>query len=373
MGKNISIETVLFVIVHFLVSLHFTLERKTDNNRLNYTINMEAKLPNRIFVVLFVCTIVSSVTAQEVSPSDTTKMKTVMVKHSSGYKTTSLRLGGGIGYGIYRDMGTAPMSFNGVMLEPVVGLEFGGMRRWITTVDAFNSVGVFEDAVAPKLNFGSFDISNTLRFKMQRYFSSLWAPWTVDEGLGKFHFGNEDEDANSEKRHYAAFYASFGAANFFDVTVNPEYENAAAGISEFIGPEFSVMAIFYLNSIFGNNNIDIAELQLHTELGLMPVAAVLRPGFAYIDNYTASQPVISALFDNYEWHLKPFAGLYTDIGLDIMTGPFNCISLSYYWSYHSSGNGGASRFDHATHYFAIDFIIPLKTKRVCVSKIISAD
>lgn len=272
--------------------------------------------------------------------------RTVTITHSSGYKTTSLRLGSAIGYGLYRDMGTAPISFKGVALQPVVGLEFGGMRKWTTTIDAFSSVGVFEDAVAPKLNFGSFDISNTLRFKMRRCI---------------------------EEWHYAALSAGFGAANFLDVTVNPDYENAAAGISEFFGPELSLRADWFLNTAFGIYNADKPQLQLHTELGLMPLAAILRPGYAYIDNYTASQPVLAALFDNYQWHLKPLAALYTDIGLDILTGSFSRISFSYLWSYHSSGNSGASRFDHATHYLAIDFIIPLKSKRICLSKITSAD
>ena len=288
---------------------------------------------------------------------DTSQLKSVYIQHCYGYKTTSLRIGNALGYGVYRDMGTAPLRFKGAVLQPNIGLEFGGMRNWTTTIDLFTSAGVFEDAVEPKLNFGSFDISNTLRFKMTKIISELWSY----ENERKLHLGNEEISTTQNKRHYACVSVGFGAANFFDVTVNSEYENAAAGVSEFVGPEVSLRADLSLNAVFNKFSIDKFDKQFHTEIGLMPVAAVLRPGYSYIDNYTASQPVLSSLFDEFQWNLKPFAGLWSDIGFDIING-YNRISFSYLWSYHSSGNSGAWRFDHATHLFLIDFTITLKQK-----------
>ena len=132
-------------------------------------------LPSHIALLIFAaaCLWPSAVSAQE--KSDTTKLEEIVVQHSYGHKTTSLRLGIGAGYALYRDLGTAPISFKGLALQPVVGLELGGMRRWTTTVDAFTSVAILEDAVKPKFNFGSFGISNTLRFKMKRHITSLWS------------------------------------------------------------------------------------------------------------------------------------------------------------------------------------------------------
>ena len=294
--------------------------------------------------------------------------KTVVMKHASGYKTTSLHLGGALGYGVYRDLGTAPIRFKGLITQPALGLEFGGMRRWTTTIDALTSVGAFEDAVPPTLNFGSYNISNILRFKMRKQLTTLWAL----ESESKLYCFNDDKYPLGNKKHFAAFSAAFGAANIFDITVNPEYENASAGVTELFGPELSLRADFFLNTIFNWFDFEKADKQLHTEFGFMPVAAVMRPGYSYIDNYTSTQPVISALFDEYDWHLKPFAGLYTDIGIDFIS-TFSRVSLSYVWAYYSSGNNGASRFDHASHYLALDFIIPLKTRRVCTSRAIPVD
>lgn len=295
-------------------------------------------------VILLITFFWTSVDAASQNGTDSSQLKTVAIQHSSGYKTTMLRLGGSIGYGVYRDMGTAPFSFKGVAVQPVVGIEFGGMRKWTTKIDIFTTLGAFEDAVLPKLNFGAFDISNTIRFSMRKQI--------------------EDE-------HFASFSVGFGAANFLDVTVNPDYENSAAGVSEFIGPELLLRADANLSGDFYSDKL--FDKQLHAEIGLMPIAAVLRPGYAYIDNYTAAQPVLASLFDQFEWHLKPFAGIYTDIGLDLLNANNSRISISYRWSYHSSGNSGQWRFDHATHFLLIDFFITLKSKRTEWSRITEID
>ena len=300
--------------------------------------------------------------AQETS--DTSQLETITLKHSSGYRTTSLRIGTALGYGLYRDMGTAPVSFNGLVIQPALGLEFGGFRRWTTSIDLLTSIGFYEDAVAPALNFGSFDVFNTIRFKMRTYFAALFKK-KYDSELQLKTIKNLPND---EKKTYAYISAGFTISNFFDVTINPAYENAATGISEFLGPELLLRTDILLGSFF---DLDWQKFdkQLHAEVGLMPVAAVMRPGYAYIDNYTASQPVLSALFDEYQWRIKSFAGAYTDIGFDIRTGIGSRISLSYYWSYHTSGNNDVWRFDHAKHLFLIDFTIILKEKRVCLTEI----
>ena len=290
--------------------------------------------------------------------ADTSGLKVAAVKHTDGYKVTALRLGSSIGYGLFRDMGTAPVSFKGIAIQPSIGLEFSGLRKWKTTIDAFSSVGIFEDAVEPAFNFGSFDICNTLRFKMQRSIAGIYKE-NYDSPVEFKKYGNIPDGI---EKPYVWLSAGFGLANLLDVTVNPDYENSAAGISNFFGPEVSLRADIPLNSFF---ELDWSKYdkQLHAEIGLMPVAAVLRPGFAYIDNYTEAQPVASTLFNEFEWHIKPFAGLCTDIGFDIINFQHSRVSISYLWSFLSSGNSGAWRFDHASHYLHFDFVITLKQKR----------
>ena len=72
-----------------------------------------------------------------------------------------------------------------------------------------------------------------------------------------------------------------GITNFLDVTVNTNYENAAAGGSEFFGPELHALFLQQAPRWLGR------KVYFHEGVSLMPFAALLRPGYAYIDNYTA--------------------------------------------------------------------------------------
>ena len=86
------------------------------------------------------------------------------------------------------------------------------------------------------------------------------------------------------------------------------------------------------------------------------------PGYAYIDNYTASQPVLGALFDDYQWHAKPLAALSSEIGISYTLMNDNKLELNYKWDYHSSGHSGYWRFDHAMHTLQFNFHFNLKHK-----------
>lgn len=234
-----------------------------------------------------------------------------------------ISLGGGMGGGVFRDFGTAPISFKGIALQPYIGVQMNG-TRWKMDIECITNVGVFEDAVKPKLNFGSFDINNTFRLKFSKEVTSLFEGTTKTDGC---------------------LSAGIASTNFFDVTVNTAYENSAAGVSEFFGPEVSMRA----DIIFLSSRKLHGKMKIYGEMGFMPIAAVLRPGYAYIDNYTARHPVLSALFDDFQWNLTPLAGLYTDIGVQLPVGCVNHISISYLWYYHTTWNSGYWRFDHATH------------------------
>lgn len=257
----------------------------------------------------------------------------------------ALQLGGMAGYGTFRDMGTAPLSFYGVQVQGTLGLHllfhslcedakgYHGNQspcarsyRMAFSVVSHTAFGIMEDAVKPNFNFNAFDIHNTLRFKFLKAF----------------------------KTDNPTLYWGVAMTNFLDVTVNPSYENSAAGVSNFLGPE-----------IIGRINVETkwaAPIMFHGEVDLMALSAILRPGYSYIDNYSSSQPVLDALFSDFEVNIKPFAAISTDIGMDIVTGPASRISFSYIWSFHTTGGSGQHRFDHATHLLSIDFLIKLRTK-----------
>lgn len=273
-------------------------------------------------VIFFFFCFLSSISAQEFyEPKD-----------NDYRRIWSLQLGAASGFGSYRDMGTAPMSYYGIMMQPTLGLHFVLPTRMEFSVVSRNAIGFLEDAAEPMLNFDAFDINSNFRLK----------------ALARI--GGGDAMSNVVK-----LYLGIGIANFLDITINPNYENAATGISDFMGPEL-------IGRLYFEPRWNVPIL-FHGEAAAMPIAAVLRPGYAYIDNYTAYHPVSNALFSDFEIFAKPFAAVSTDIGIDIATGPGSRIAFSYLWNYHTTGKSGIWRFDHATHYLAIDFLIKLRAKR----------
>jgi len=233
----------------------------------------------------------------------------------------TLRLGGGIGYVSYRDLGTAPFHFRGVALQPDAGLQYSTLL-WRYRLGLHSSIGILEDAPYPNLNFNAFDVNVNIQAVVLRRLTchnefSLWA--------------------------------GGGLANFLDVTINPDYENAAVGVSEFAGILLSTRAEWQSHS----------RWSFHGELSLMPIAFIMRPGYSYIDNYTAYQPVLAAQFSNYEWNFKGVAALATDIGVDFRMGSGNQLGFAYRWHFHNSGKSGQWNFDHYSHLLVVTLNVKL--------------
>ena len=240
-------------------------------------------------------------------------------------RVTCLVFGGGLQYGLYRDKGVAPFSFKGISYVPTIGLAIGDRDHTRLAISATTGIGIYEDELPPLLNFNTYDIYNTISIKY------LFPLTTIGGDV----------------------WIGVGITNLLDVAVNPSYENAAAGISEFVGPEINIR--HYHKPIATRNKV----ITFREELSLMPIAAMMRPGYAYIDNYTSRQPVMAALFDDYEWSMKVFGGIGTEIGFDIKTEAGNKIGISYRWSYYSSGESGQWRFDHSAHLINVDFYFKL--------------
>ena len=105
----------------------------------------------------------------------------------------------------------------------------------------------------------------------------------------------------------------------------------------------------------GNHNL----LSAYGKLTLPLMGLVMRPGYAYMDNYTSDIYQANTILQDYETFSKMFPGLSTDIGLyfNLLNG--NRIGLSYRWDYLSTRNKGTSRFDNALHSINLNFMFNL--------------
>lgn len=247
-----------------------------------------------------------------------------------------LNVGLGLGGGVYRDMGTAPLRYRGATLLPQVGVRWQREGLWNYHFENYTGLGIYKRRVTKGLAAEAFDVNNTLRATAYRRLGTL--PSTGREG----------------RRTPVELRLGVGLRNFLDVTINTNYDNATAGVSELAGAELTLrarqgMRLWHRRPVYW-----------HAECGLVPVAMALRPGYAYVDNYTASQPVSSSFFDDFEWAVKPLAGLTCSVGIELALGATgNSMEIDYRWNYYSTGKSGAWRFDHATHRLCLGFNIKL--------------
>ena len=260
----------------------------------------------------------------------------------------SLHLGSGLGITSYQDQGTSPIVYKGPSLLPSAGIRMNGPRMNFY-IESSTSIGIVKQSIKQNFDIDAFDVNNLLRIKFE---------WNVS-----------DLSFDYNREPIGAIFFGISATNFLDVTVNPNYDNASAGVSNFLGPELSLKIDFWPSSAWDSRWLE--NKTIFFETSMMPLATVLRPGFAYIDNYTASQPVLNSLFTSYEWDTQPFAMSSTTLGLEMTTFSGTKVILSYQWSFciadklkSFSENTISRAFRHSTHLFSIDFVIPLISRKL---------
>lgn len=140
---------------------------------------------------------------------------------------------------------------------------------------------------------------------------------------------------------------------FADIKEIPALMNAATGLSVFVNLCAEGMLSYDFAYIRGGSH---NLLSAYGKLTLPLVGLVMRPGFAYIDNYTSNIDISNTVFQNHETFAKTLSGLNTDIGLYLNLLNGNRIGISYRWEYLSTGKKGAYRFDNATHSVNFNFM-----------------
>jgi len=238
---------------------------------------------------------------------------------------SALHAGMGLGYVMHRDMGTAPISYRG----PATGLNIGlwiDRPHWSIHIDLPFSVGAVDDAVGP-MSFDALDVTVTPEAKILYAPQKAWSRY-------RYMVGGSITD-----RVY--------------ISGHPDYENAAVGVSNFVGI-----------NLVGRCERILKRHMIHGEATIMPVALITRPGYSYIGNPTADNNVANTFLPTYQTFAKAFATLRTDVGFDFLLRNGNRINLSYVWQYSSSGEKDIYRFDHAMHLLNVDFVFALRQKPI---------
>lgn len=235
-----------------------------------------------------------------------------------------LGLQGGFGYGLYRDFGASPLTYRGLELTP--GLSVNVERtHWR-----------FKAALG--LQGGGYGYRVGLS-SMHAYGGQLALDF---EALHLLHHSGRWQ-----------LWAGSSVGDRGDIRYNTSLGNAGVGFANFVN----------LNLI-GRVEMTLGRWKLHGQMALTPASLLLRPGFAYMDNYDRdiSNPVANFL-DQYHFYLSAFTAISTDLGIALMLNNGNRLGLSYAWHYMTSRAtetpAAPFRFEQAGHalLFQLDFKI----------------
>jgi len=155
------------------------------------------------------------------------------------------------------------------------------------------------------------------------------------------------------KRNRFHLWAGGAFQSIYDIKDISSMMNAAVGVTSF--QNICVEGMLNYDFAFirgGSHNL----MGIYGKLSVPVAGLVMRPGYAYMDNYTSDINSANAILKNYESFGKVFPGVSTDVGLyfNLLNG--NRIGLSYRWDYLSTGKKGIYRFDNAFHTINLNFM-----------------
>lgn len=161
---------------------------------------------------------------------------------------------------------------------------------------------------------------------------------------------------HDSKHNRFHLWAGGGIQTFYDIKENASMMNASLGASVFENLCAEGMAQYDFAFIKDSSH------NLLTAYGklLLPLAGlVVRPGYAYMDNYTSDINVINTVLSDYETFGKLFPGVSTDIGLYLNLLNGNRIGFNYRWDYLTTRHKGTYRFDNALHSFNLNLMFKI--------------
>ncbi len=228
-----------------------------------------------------------------------------------------------------RDQGTSPHSYPGIAAFPNMGL-IGERPHYRWQIENHSGIGIHTDAVATRFYMDAIGVSNRLQGRvLRKYRPSSW--------------------------HGQLLYG-VGLGNQLFVRYNLHHQNASVGVSNFTYISLHVRAELPLNT----KRNRASSWCLLAEASQFPLAGVLRPGYAFIDNYTEASNLYATFGNQYQWYAKVFSGIATEMGVRKEWPSGHRLTLSSQWQYFNSGMGSGWRYENATHSLCCRFDLQLR-------------
>ncbi len=241
-----------------------------------------------------------------------------------------LSLGVAAGRDLYRDQGTSPLSYPGFAVLPDVGLRWE-RPRWRGELQCLTGLSAHADAVASRFAMDAIGLSNRLQGSLLR-------------------------KATPSPAWRGSLLYGIDIANQLYVRYNTHHQNAGVGVSNFTLLGLHGALLLPL----GKAATAATAWTLQAEASLYPVALVVRPGYAFIDNYTGANNLYHTFGNQYQCYAKAFCGAATALGVGKQWPSGHSMSLSYQWQYLHSGTGRGWRYENASHYLCCRFCLLLR-------------
>ena len=155
------------------------------------------------------------------------------------------------------------------------------------------------------------------------------------------------------KRNRFHLWAGGAFQTNFDIKSISAMMNASTGFTGFINLCAEGMLSYDFAYIRGGSH---NLLTLYGKLSLPMVGTALRPGYAYMDNYTQDIDMSNSLLEDYVGLGLAFPGASTDVGLYLNLLNGNRIGLSYRWDYLTTRKADTYRYDNALHSINLNFM-----------------
>lgn len=223
----------------------------------------------------------------------------------------------GAGLGLYRDMGSSPLTYRGQELSPRIGVRVE-RPEWRIQADMGVCGGGYGYRYVKRMHTYGGQASVAFRVLYSVLTGGTWRLWA----------GGAVEDRA-------------------DIRYNRALGNASVGISNFVDM-----------NLVGRLEKGVGRWRLHGQVELSPLSLLLRPGFSYMDNYDRDigNPVANT-FDQYHWYIAGGTLAATDIGATLLLGSGNRIGVAYRWHYLTSrtavSESAPYRFEQAGHAFVV--------------------
>ena len=231
-------------------------------------------------------------------------------------------LHGGVGYGLFRDLGISPLTYRGLQLAP----------------------GLSVSVQKPKWNYEAMLLADGGAYGLKLGINFIQT------------YGGHPVIGFSALHRLAAadhwrLWAGGSVDNLFDIRYTASLGNACAGFGNFAR----------INAV-GRVEYRLCRWLFHARLQLGLLSLALRPGFAYMDNFDQNIASSTAnTFDQYRSYLTLANSAVTDLGATLQLAGGNRVGISYRWSYLTSRTTHTAPhlFQYADHalLFHLGFIL----------------